>query len=348
MNSKHKSYSILACSAMVLLLSITAVDAQQTCSINDLLSKKGAWKKTGDANMKAGNQSQAISRIDKMQKILQAAYPDPHGMEAIWYRTMVNQPLVPNGANPYQLAALFKLYYCLSDKEMKLGDETATWFYVYANHFNWFLNYDHFFTVKKNPVYLLTKKVGEIHGYPVYEGIHNGTSNTGTYYSRTIIITRPGQSPYVPVHRSEYLRLYLKRLEKDRPVQLSYIENRQVKTDLDKKKKEEDFKNISKLYADLMKPTQDLLASMTEEEAQMPAIVKGDYVGKFERFFTEAEGGQMLVRLNPDYFNTKLPGYVPQFLVVYWRWQKNKLSENFHEELEKHFDFAALQAMLDK
>ena len=60
-------------------------------------------------------------------------------------------------------------------------------------------------------------------------------------------------------------------------------------------------------------------------------------------------GGRRLVRLNPDYFNNTLPLYVPQFLIVYWRWKKGDTpSEYFKEQLEKNLDFNALQKMIDK
>lgn len=355
----------------------------QTCNEDMILNKKGSWKKTSDANMKAGNQSQAISRMDKMQKIVQAAYPDSRGIEARWYRSMINNPLAVNGPIPYQVIAAYYIYYCLSEKEMVLGDETATWSYVYVNHFNWFMQYDFNFTVKKNPVYLMPKKMGELNGYPVYEGIQTGTSNTGTYYSRSIIITRPGQSPYMPVTRKQYLMLYLKRYELEKAKQIPLMENLPVKSDAeeeankqkgleriekttsadkrekakssylrgyvtDKQRKEEDLKNLNKMYETSMKTAQDLLNSMSKEEAGMPAIVSGDYVSKFEQFSTEEKGGRMLVRLNPDYFNSKLPKYVPQFLIVYWRWEKNKASEKFKDQFEANFNFDALKDMLDK
>ncbi len=57
----------------------------------------------------------------------------------------------------------------------------------------------------------------------------------------------------------------------------------------------------------------------------------------------------MLVRLNPDYFNKKLPVYVPQFLIVYWRWRnKETPSEYFKDQLQANLDFNALKQMIDK
>ena len=355
----------------------------QSCNEKAIMNKTGGWKKITDANMKAGNQSQVTSRVDKMQKIVQAAYPDPKGIEATWYRTMDNKSLINNGPIPCQLNAMFKIYYCMSEKEMVLGDETDTWLYVYANHFNWFMEYDNNFTVKNNPVYLLTKKVGELQGYPVYEGIHNGTSNTGTKYSRAIIITRTGQSPYIPVTRKQYLMLYLKRYEQEKSKQIPLLENMPVRSDAeeeankqrgleriekstakdklekarslylrtyvtDKQHKEENLRKLNKMYDDSMKPAQDYLNNMSAVEAGMPAIVSADYVSKFEKFSTEENGGRNLVRLNPEYFDSKLPKYAPQFLIVYWRWEKHEPSEYFKDQVEKNLNFDALKEMIDK
>ena len=97
-----------------------------------------------------------------------------------------------------------------------------------------------------------------------------------------------------------------------------------------------------------MKPVQDMLANSTEAELQQPAIIKILDISSFKGFSTEAQGGQQLVRLNPDYFDNKLPNYVPQFLIVYWRWDKGKAEENFKDQLEANFNFATLKEMIDK
>ena len=55
-----------------------------------------------------------------------------------------------------------------------------------------------------------------------------------------------------------------------------------------------------------------------------------------------------MVQVNDNYFNNKLPAYVPQFLVVYWHWNTEKPSMDFANHIENNFDFKALQAMLDK
>lgn len=359
--------------------------SQERCNDDIIINTKGTWKKTSDANMKAGSQVQVTSRIDKMQKLLQAAYPEPKGIEAKWYRSMINDPLIAKGPIPYQLNSLFLAYFCNSNNNNKIeaGEETGTWFYVWANHFNWFAQYVEYFTVKQQPVYLLTPQVGELNGYPLYKGIHNENSNTGIKYSRAIIITRDGQLPYIPVTKKQYLQVFLKYNEKKLSGELAALEkNTLVKTDeeeeayknkqlekianstipdkakakdyflrgyvTDKQRKEKWMAETRKRYETQIKQVQELLANSTADELEQPTIVKFLDISSFKGFSTEAQGSQQLVRLNPDYFDSKLPKYVPRFLIVYWRWNKNKPAEDFKNQLEANFNFKALQAMLDK
>ena len=55
----------------------------------------------------------------------------------------------------------------------------------------------------------------------------------------------------------------------------------------------------------------------------------------------------MLVTINEKYFDSRLPSYVPQYIVVYWTWGGNKAGLNFGAEATKNFDFKALQSLLD-
>lgn len=359
--------------------------AQQSCNDEVIMNTKGSWKKTSDANMKAGNQAQVTSRIDKMQKLLQAAYAEPKGIEAKWYRSMINNPLLTNGPIPYQLNSLFLAYFCNTNNDNKIeaGEETGTWFYVWANHFNWFAEYIKYYIIQKQPVYLLTPQVGEINGYPLYKGIHNENSNTGIKYSRAIIITRDGQMPYISVTKKQFLKAFLDNNEKRFVKTLDFEKNRAVKTDeqeeagkkknlellervtradklarakenflrnyiTDKQRKENTIAKLQKMHDDDMNPARNLLADSLKSELAEPAILDFNNLLEFEEFSTLEKGGRELVRLNPEYFDSKLPKYVPQFLVVYWRWDKNKPAENFKDQLEANLNFTALKEMIDK
>jgi len=371
---------------IVLSLCFGCCFSQDPCNDELIMSVKGKWIKRPDANMKAGNQAQIISRLDKMQQLLQAAYPQPMGIEAGWYRSMEgHNSSINNNATSYVLDALFKAYYCNSNvNKMLLGDETGTWFYVWANKFAWFVQPVSEFTIQQQPVYLLTPKEGEFKGYSLHKGLHNQNSNTGTRYSRTIIITRKGESPYVAVTRKLYLQAFLLYNQKKLPEVLASIEkNTPVKTEeqeeankkiqlekiektttaarvarmkesflqnyvTDKQRKEKWIADTKTRYEKEMKVVKDFMANSKTDELEQPAILDGIDISSFKGFSSDAKGGQQLVRLNPDYFNSKLAAYIPQFMVVYWSWDKGKAEENFKNQLEANFNFAALQEMIDK
>ena len=382
--------NILFC--MGALMQGNLVMAQQLCNDEAIMNTKGHWAKRNDANpfpdssFPKSQFVQANNRMDKMQKLLQAAYPDPKGIEAGWYRSISGNALVKGGPAPYKLSALFLTYYCNNyEKKIELGDETGTWFYVWANQFNWFAEYIKEFSVKKQAVYLLTRKNEEIDGYPVYEGIHNGTSNTGTTYSRAIIITRQGQSPYVPVTQKQYLKAFLLYNEKKLPESLAGIEKGfVVKTDAeekeakqkalagieknnradaverrkaeylknyktDRQRKDENIQHTTNYFDGLIKPVDDVWKSLGENELKEPAIVDAvNSAFSFKGFTTEEKGGRMIVFVNSNYFNTKLPGYVPQLVVLYWQWDKNTPAQNFKKQIEENFPISKLKAMIDK
>lgn len=369
----------------LLLLFAGKLVGQPPCSEESIMAAKGKWAKRPDANMQAGNQSQVISRIDKMQQLLQAAYSQPVGIEAAWYRSMGGHySAVNKGSLSYDLNALFKTYYCNTNlNKMMLGTETGNWLYIWANKFSWFGEKDDMFQVDNQPVYLLTKKLGELVGFTVFAGIHNSVSNTGTSFSKAILIHRPGQLPYTPVSRQQYLSAFLKIKETDNTSQIERLLKMPVRTDAEddlfkqqqldnvvnrapnepakekakvnflkgyktaKQLQQENIDRVKEIYQRDIKAAQDYLSNATMEELAMPAILESSYAGYFRKFAGDKEG-RMMVQLNSQYFNTQLPAHVPQFLIVYWSWNTGKPSLDFANQIETHFDFKALQEMLDK
>src|SRR6185369_13401884 len=265
----------------------------QPCNNETIMSTKGGWKKRADASpfpdesFPKNQFSQANNRIDKMQKLLQAAYPNPKGMEAGWYRSITGDALIKGGPAPYELESLFFPYYCNSDK-IELMPETGTWFYIWANQFNWFASFVKEFSVKKQPVFLLTRRSGEIGGYPAYEGINNGSSNTGTTYSRAVIITRQNQSPFTAVTRKQYLKAFILYNEKKLPESIAGIESGyKVTNNAEKQKKEEWIAQTKKGYEEAIRTVKDLLADSANQNLGQPAIVDAVDFSKFRGFSTE-------------------------------------------------------------
>jgi hypothetical protein len=367
------------------LLFATNLFAQEPCNEEIIMAIKGKWAKRPDATMKAGNQIQITGRLDKMQHLLQSAYPDPKGIEAAWYRSMGGyNSSVSSNADSYVLNALFNTYYCNSNiKKLLLGTETGNWFYIWVNKFSWFAGKDDNFSIENKPVYLLTKKLGELNGFPLYAGNDNSTSNTGTTFSKTILISRPGQLPYTAVSRNQYLLVFLKNKE---DAQRSYVESllkmpvwndaqeetykkQQLERILNqerneqtrekakanflrgyktaKQRQQDDIVRVKEVYQRDIKAAQDYLANTTGEELSKPAYLNNGYSGYFKEFANE-KNGLMMVQVNSQYFNNKLPAHIPQFLVVYWRWNTEKPSLDFASHIETNFNFKALQAMLDK
>ena len=180
---------------------------------------------------------------------------------------------------------------------------------------------------------LLAQKPGTLNGYPLYEGNYN---RTGQRYSRAIILTRTGQSPYLPVTQKQFLKAFLNYNEKQNLKTLTFLENKTVKTDeeeeADKKKnleiiervtpadklarakdnflrnyftsrqqKEAWINDTKKRYEEDMNPARDLLANSPEQELEQPAFLDFDNLLEFKDFSTEEKGGRQLVSLNPNY-----------------------------------------------
>jgi hypothetical protein len=351
-----------------------------------IMAVKGKWVKHTDANMQTGNQAAITTRIDKMQQLLQTAYPEPKGIEAYWYRSMGGYyAAIAGTSSAYELNALFKTYYCNSHvKKMLLATETGNWFDIWVNKFKWFAEIDDKFLVNNKPVYLLTKELGELNGFPMYAGINNATSNTGTSFSKTILISRPGMLPYTPVTRKQYLLVFLSMKE---AWQKSYKENLlkiPVRSDVEeevykkqqlekavlaagtdeklrekartnflrgyttaKQRQQADIARSEEVYRKDIQAATAYLANTTAEELDKPAYLRSGYVGYFREFAKPSEGG-MMVQVNESYFNNKLPAHVPQFIIAYWRWNKEKPSLDYASHIENNFNFKALQEMLDK
>lgn len=87
----------------------------------------------------------------------------------------------------------------------------------------------------------------------------------------------------------------------------------------------------------------------TEGNPDVPAVIMP--YGSF-RGFAKAEhdpNAVTVIRDNPQYFDKKLPASVPQFMVVYIKYEKNlKATMDFHKAIVDNLKLEELQAMLGK
>jgi len=102
--------------------------------------------------------------------------------------------------------------------------------------------------------------------------------------------------------------------------------------------------------AELKKFTDEIEKTASERLLDSPAIVQVMYYSNPVVFETDPTKGFMLVTENPDYIHKELPVYIPQFIVLSWKW--NVETYPAHKEHQKLFlqDFPIekLQAMIDK
>lgn len=303
-------------------------------------------------------------------------------MEARWYRSGLQYP-EKKGPVSFELYAKFLSYYCDKNANNKVSlDEGNADFNIWANYLGWFAEKNDKFLIQNSPVYLLKKTAGDFKGFPLYE--EEGHDNTGNSGTRVLIITRPGQLPYTPVTKKQYLQKFLEGQDKINkmfvemnnklPVLSDAEEEEYKKKELEriekngdvvvrkerakkyflqnyissKQKKENAIKERKGIYDENCKVAKDILASASEAELAKPAWFKDlSYDGNFNGFANE-KGGRELVLLNPGYFNAKLPDYVAQFMVVFWAWGNDAPCHFLRNQLEANFNFPALQQMIDK
>jgi len=353
------------------------VSAQEACTVESVMAVKGNWKKVPDANMRySKDQTAIISRIDHISELFKSAYPEPRGMEAAWYRTMDNESLISNGPVPYNFNSLYKAWYCNQHVHKMLpGGETGTWAYVFVNSFDWFFSdrddplHIH---VNGKPVNLMPQKTGEWKGYPVYQ------TYFGEGRDHFIILTHHDQLPWKAISQEQYLQVIRQRLADQKKESSSgYAVNEEnIKKSIANNQNNKNLKEEDKIKmnAFLQKQLDEIQKSQGENVAkankylddkiaviddyikkagsatlQQPAIMDKKFVGDFTgTFSTEEKGGKLLVILNTEYFNLKLPNYVPQMMILFWSWEKNAPSQDFKKQFEENFPVEKLKDMLDK
>jgi len=320
----------------------------QDCDVNAIMNVKGKWTTTSDnivspdKTFPSSQYSQLRTRLDKIALLFKEAYPEPAGMEAKWYRSIRGSSLVDKGPVPYQFNSLYSGWYCNQNlHKLMLGTETGTWAFVFVNDLHWFLNdqYDQVW-VKINGVtaYLLPKIKEQWNGMPVYE------TSAGGQRSKALLLTTNDRQPYKAVSRLSYMEAVKQKIEADKQEQMDLFKKMPDNTAKDQK--EENRQKMAKYFDDKISVINDLSKNYSADELQQPAII--DNVSNFKYFSTLEKGGRMIVAIDPDYFNLKLPRYIPQVIMLFWQWDNSSAALNFKKQVEENFPIDKLKALLDK
>jgi hypothetical protein len=347
--------------------------------MDSIWSRKGAWKKHEDAvifpdkTFPKNQYGQLNLRIDKIVPLIKEAFPDLSGLEPRWYRVIDGTSYIPDGPIPYEFSSLYFTYYCNDNmKKILLGDETGNWIYVYFNQLGWFCDKVDDWNInddgKMIAVYSLPPKVGKWKETSLYAPFSHDSAHA-------VIIGHNGKLPWHTLTQKQYLT-GLKNKWKDESKKKSdaYDESEEkMKKEIEKvskstspqapnikqtleqqlkdfQAKKEGYKSSSrKFYDEEIKYIDNYLANASAETLEGNAFIDPKYNAlKFRGTFGNENNGTKLVAVGSKYFNNDLPRYVPQFMVLYWRWTQDPVSLRFKEQFENNFPLEKLKAMIDK
>ena len=314
-----------------------------------------------------------LKRTDTLAALLKTCYPEPTGIEAIYYSTINHSPLFNGAPASYGLNSLYKSYYFNTNlKKIMLGGETETWIDININNFGNLLHEDGIWIIDGKPTtaYTTWPKDGEWKGFPLYK---NEDRIRGD--DKAILITRNGRLPFIPLTQKQYL-LALKnrrnteraniytpdKAEKDFQLTIAAIRNNKA---LSVETKEKMITDMQQIHAGQMANSSEsmnkmnsafdqkiltidnYLSSHSDLELQQPVVTSRlwDFPGYFgaeknQRAYTP-------VRIDPSYFDSTLPHNTPQFIVMQWTIGKDAPKTAFGKILEADFPVSKLAVMVN-
>lgn len=287
----------------------------------------------------------------------------------------------------YYLVGFFR-FFCNDGKENEIiggwPGETNTTVRVYVNSFDFYASgtVDDPMNIDGRPIRMRGPVTKNLKGG--YELLH-ADENSST---RSVLIHRKGIRPYIPVTRKQYLEHSIQHLgqmldkfindQKAIPVRSLAEQEAEKKKKLEKfekdfgkdpkrlksavdyylsgyqteqQQRDERVKVLEKNKEDILNHYRYELEQTTKDGLlEAPAIVRVFHSpdARLPIFYTESEGGHMLVTENPAYIKKDLPKYVPQFMILHWSWTSNPPETNLGKLVEENFPIEKLQAMIDQ
>ncbi len=356
--------------------------------VEELFKKKGSWKKSSSGNdiifpdkaFPANQYNLLLGRIEKVLPILKEALPDLGGFEPVWYGSIRGNSFVANGPVPASFRCPVFTYSCNTNaNKILLGEEASSIVHIDFNSYGIFCEKVFQWDINGNgkliSIYQLPDSIGKWKGLTLYEP--KRTEEAGLPTDRAVVIGHSGQMPWHILTQKQYLTGYKNWLLKSKKEQLegnySYVQkmkeniaNMQASNALTQEQKksiveklELQIKNfqdnnlqqqiaaIEKIYNDKMKPIKEYLDTATSETLSQQAIVATSI--EFKGYFAkQGQSGIKLINFSAKYFNMALPRYVPQFIVLYWKWGQDPPSLKFAKEMEENFPIEKLKLLIDK
>lgn len=363
-------------------LSQKTIPTDGPCTDTQLINAKGSWMKAAPFERGTINSDEANNRIDEIHKLLFQTIPQPTGVDAAWHRSTSISYFGSNMKQAHFIKMVYTCgffrYYCSNGNTLSSSSETGTWFGVIANSSGGGSTGDDEWLINGVPVIMQNRVQITVRGYGILQS-EPGSKNL------SVLIHRPGISPYLPVTRKQYLDqciLYTTKLheeviggleqipvrsleeqEKEKKIKLAKFEKdfandpKRLKQNVDyylsgyqtdQQRKEEQLNKARKVKADQLKKFTDELAKNNKEGSlDFQAIIATKY--QIDPVFeNDPTKGSLLVTENPAYIRKELPKHVPQFFIVYWVCNDWEPQKRIGGIIEQDFPFEKLQAMIDK
>jgi hypothetical protein len=323
-----------------------------------------------------------LGRIEKVLPIMKEALPDLGGFEPKWKGSIRGNSFLANGPVPSSFDCLVFTYFCSPNvNKIFLGDETNNVTKIYFNTYGlfcekineWDINADG----KMISIYQLPDTIGKWKGLTLYEPKRTG--GPGLPMDRAVVLGHNGQMPWHVLTQKQYLTGYKNWLLKNKKEQLegndTYLKKmkeniasmqaskaltpEQKKSTVEKLEQQlrgfqdntlqKQIAAAEKIYNDKIKPVNEYLDTATAETLAQPALLDLKSNLGFKGYFVKhGQPGIKLINFTSKYFNAALPRYVPQFIVVYWKWGQDPPSLKFANQMEENFPIEKLKTLIDK
>lgn len=353
----------------------------------EIMQIKGKWTKgdnhigLNDPRFTRTQYPYAFARTDAIASIIKNIYPQPLGVEAKYYTSVGGWPVYKNGPAVYSFWSHYKSYYFNQHlNEILLAGETSTAVRVHINDFGLhFLTRDTITLIidgKPTKIFTPLNPDGKWKGLPLYKFERWKPGNSEKSITKIVLIARSGKLPVTPLTQKQYLsglKIFWQtekqkmterfiNAEKEQQKVMDEMRNNKyldaasrnkvlsaLQKDIDKyaQTKEADRQKLQEGLDKKIQLIDQYISSHSDEEMRQPVITTsfGDFPGYFGN-----DGKQTAVtpvRIDPTYFKSTLPRYVPQFMVMEWNAETDAPGEHFRKLFEEGFPVEKLQALLD-
>lgn len=351
---------------------IATLDPAPAARCSPPTAPAGAWSFGRDAVSAAGvataDQKAALAKADAFRALLTSLAPDTVQNESDGYRFVRDGKPRLEGA----LALGFQANYLMS-----ICDQSSGALREIGSSYSKA-------TIVANDLGDLLRPFGEpveIGGRPVQMfQLARGDGRVGeldafeTSQGRAVLVTRAGQSPYVPVSRGEFLDALERRLQAQGSSAGAAADDlvKQIQEQIEQTRRELTGAMRDTVVAEMEKALAEMKAQLPANQAKLAAGV-GEDVAEIRRYRAQAgaadlarpailaaftfrggfadgdpEAGRAIVRLNPEYFTTGRPRHDRQVLVLSWAWSKgHPQDEMWRARFEATFPFGRLPALID-